>query len=189
MSGIGWLWRCARAATASAALLFLGFANPSAAAPDAPLFPQVAADNLLGQSADFPRDLPGDPTLVLVAFERGDQSDIDAWIEALDLKDTARIPWIEMPVVGGSTRVIKPLLDGWMRDGIPSAEAQARVFTLYSSRKRFKRALSVPKTPGILAVVARRDGSVVSLFEGPPTQDMIDATLALFPTPDNNTAE
>ncbi|MEO0410871.1 MAG: hypothetical protein AAF221_03395 [Pseudomonadota bacterium] len=141
-------------------------------------FPQSRAENLLGQKADFPGDLPGDPALILVAFKRSQQSDIDAWMEALDLKGTAGIAWIEMPVVGGATKVMKPLLDGWMRDGIPDLDAQARVFTLYSSRKRFKKALGVPKTPGILAVVAKSNGQIVTLVEGGPTPKAVEAVLS-----------
>lgn len=149
-------------------VLHAGFAHAGS-------FPQVSAENLLGDKAEFPRDLPGDPALILVAFKRNQQSDVDAWIGALGLKDRPAIAWIEMPVVGGAAKMMKPLLDGWMRDGIPDLGAQARVFTLYSSRKRFKKALGTPKTPGIVAVVAKPDGRIITLVEGGPTPQSVSA--------------
>ncbi|MEM7569929.1 MAG: hypothetical protein AAF337_09045 [Pseudomonadota bacterium] len=144
------------------------------------MFPTLETENLLGDKVVFPADLPGDPTLVLVAFERGQQSDIDAWVTALDLKGDSPIAWLELPVVGGKARFIKPLLDGWMRDGIPDLEAQARVFTVYSSRKRFRRDVGMEKARAILALVVQPDGVIVSAHQGPPTPASMAATRTAF---------
>ena len=43
-------------------------------------FPEVRGRSLLGAELALPRDLPGERTLVVVAFERWQQARVDRWI-------------------------------------------------------------------------------------------------------------
>ncbi|MGD1956998.1 MAG: hypothetical protein ACFBZ9_17575 [Sphingomonadales bacterium] len=154
--------------------VLIALASVSINAKDPLAFPEVKTEDLIGAKAVFPADFPGDPTLVLVAFERKQQEDIDRWVTALSLKDDVSIPWIEMPTVARRYRLMKPLLDGWMRDGIPAIADQQRVFPVYTRRKSFLSALGVTKSDTVLAVVARPNGQICAIVEGLPTPDAIE---------------
>ena len=41
------------------------------------VFPAVTADDLNGISKTLPSDLPGDPTIVFIAYKQGQQPDVD----------------------------------------------------------------------------------------------------------------
>ncbi|MEM9287451.1 MAG: hypothetical protein AAGA36_03860 [Pseudomonadota bacterium] len=154
--------------------LLLTMASLHAAAKEPLTFPEIKTEDLTGGKAAFPADFPGDPTLVLVAFEQEQQKDVDQWVAALSLKDDVSIPWIEMPTVARRYRLIKPLLDGWMRDGIPAIADQERVFTVYTRRKSFRSALGVTRSDTVLAVVARPNGQICAIVEGLPTPEAIE---------------
>ncbi|MGB2497258.1 MAG: hypothetical protein ACPH9Y_02740, partial [Planktomarina sp.] len=48
-------------------------------------FPLVDADDLNGRAVSLPDDLPGDPTIVFIAYKRNQQPSINAWVAGLGL--------------------------------------------------------------------------------------------------------
>lgn len=71
----------------------------------ATLFPSVSGENLHGEKVTFPDDLKGQPALVLVAFKREQQAEVDTWLAQIGAFEAA-IPGIrvvETPTIS-STR-------------------------------------------------------------------------------------
>jgi hypothetical protein len=98
----------------------------------------------------LPRDLPGDPALLLIAFEQDQQSQIDSWTKGLN--DSATVPWLEMPIIEPSNPFVRAMIAGGMRRGITSTEVRERVVTVYTAPDPAKRVLefmgSADKTQG-----------------------------------------
>jgi len=93
-------------------------------------FPSVAGRALSGEVVRFPDDLYGAPALLLCAYRRGTQADVDRWA-AFAARELPRLAAFELPII--SARVWRPLqgwIDGGMRGGVPPAQWQ-RVVTLY----------------------------------------------------------
>lgn len=137
-------------------------------------FPAVTTENLLGERATFPEDFPGDPTLVLVAFTQAQQRDINAWVEALDLKTEPPVEWIELPTVGRIYRPMKGMVDGWMRDGIPSQDGRRRTYTVFTNVGAFHRSFGIDNSDEVLVLLTRRSGEVCFILRGSPNREAIE---------------
>ena len=105
------------------------------------IFPDLEADDLNGRTLSLPKDLPGKPTIVLIAFKRKQQSSVDEWVDRLDLLPEGGPAWIEMPVVGRGAAIFRSFVDKGMRAGITSEVMRGRTITIYSSRRAFNLSL------------------------------------------------
>ena len=93
-------------------------------------FPAVTGRALSGEAVRFPEDLAGMPALLLCAYRRGTQADVDRWA-AFATRELPELAVYELPII--PARVWRPLqgwIDGGMRGGVPPAQ-WARVVTLY----------------------------------------------------------
>jgi hypothetical protein len=129
----------------------------------AALFPSVSGENLHGQAVTFPDDLKGSPALVLVAFKRQQQAEVDTWLAQIDAFE-ATIPGIrvvETPTIS-STRWgwMAWFIDGGMRSGIPDDDARARTITLYTDVAKFREALGMETDGQIYAVLLDTEARV-----------------------------
>ncbi len=140
-------------------------------------FPTVTADDLNGKSVTLPKDLPGDPSLVLVAFTSEQQADVDKWMAALKLKEDQTIPWIEVPVIGSKFKMLRPMIDKGMKKSIATERGRSKVITLYSSKKDFMASLGLTSEKTIYALVVGKEGGVKLKVEGTPTEESKEAVL------------
>jgi len=93
-------------------------------------FPSVAGHALSGELVRIPEDLMGAPALLLCAYRRGTQNDIDRW-SAFAGRELPGLAVYELPIIPG--RVWRPLqgwIDGGMRGGVPR-QLWSSVVTLY----------------------------------------------------------
>ncbi|MEO0445338.1 MAG: hypothetical protein AAF191_04600 [Verrucomicrobiota bacterium] len=139
--------------------------------PEEGTFPILTADDLNGKSVTLPAELPGDPTLVLLAFTSEQQADVDQWLAELRLKEGNEIPWVELPVMGAKNFLLKAVIENGMRSGIPKKEDRARTISLYTDREAFLGSLGIVETDRIYAAVIERSGIIRVMVEGTPTEE------------------
>ena len=150
-----------------AALIALAISATALAAESGhPPFPSLTTKDLNGRELSFPSGLPGKRTLVLVAFHRRQQANLDVWIDKLGLKGTDAPAWIEMPVVPNYGRIWRNFVDNGMRSGIVTPQARARVFTVYGSRDDFRAKLDMPTDEQVYILVVTKQGKVVARADG-----------------------
>jgi hypothetical protein len=114
----------------------------------------------------LPQELPGEKSLVLMAFEREQQKNVDTWINGMKLTDSA-IPWIETPVINPQNRLFRAFINGGMRRGITDQKSRERTITLFTDRNALLKAMGLPEiTSVIYAVVVDRAGNVLVSVEG-----------------------
>lgn len=120
------------------------------------LFPSVSGENLHGEQVTFPDDLKGNPALVLVAFKREQQAEVDTWLAQIGAFEAA-IPGIrvvETPTISSARwGWMAWFIDGGMRSGIPDDAARARTVTLYTDVAKFREALGMETDGQIYAVL------------------------------------
>lgn len=152
----------------------------ASATADAARLPKVSGYNLLKEKVSLPDALPADRTLVLIAFERAHQRDVDTWFPAANtLKaQNAGFDYLELPTIGRWPAPAQAWLAGVMRDGIPDPEKRRRTITLHVNKNNFREALAIPDETKIHALLVDRAGAVLWRAEGPATDAAINALQA-----------
>jgi hypothetical protein len=161
-------------------LVVVGFfpAAPQAKASGSSIkFPQITSKNLNDRPAEFPSDLPGAKTLILIAFQRKQQVDFDGWISKLGLKKRNGPAWIEMPVVADYGSIWRSVVYNGMRSGITNTEDREHVYTVYGKRETFMRKLNIPTSEQVYVLVVRTNGQVLARVDGRYSQKKADVLL------------
>jgi hypothetical protein len=119
----------------------------------------------------LPGDFGGRANLVLVAFQRGQQADVDTWFAQARTLAAAHeeLRWYEVPTLGAGWRPMRGWIDGGMRAGIPDTAQRARTVTLYPDKGPFRAALGIGSEATIHPLLLDRDGHVIWRTQGPWT--------------------
>ena len=145
------------------------------------MFPDLEADDLNGRTLSLPKDLPGKPTIVLIAFKRKQQSSVDEWVDRLDLLPEGGPAWIEMPVVGRGAAIFRSFVDKGMRAGITSEFMRGRTITIYSSRRAFNNALGIQSMKDIYVALVDPNGTVHILIQGDVSEEKMKKLRSAYP--------
>jgi hypothetical protein len=98
-------------------------------------FPSVAGHALSGELVRFPEDTMGAPALLLCAYRRGTQDDIDRWAAFVG-RELPDLAVYELPIIPALVwRPFQGMIDGGMRGGVPRRQ-WSRVVTLYDQGDR-----------------------------------------------------
>lgn len=126
-------------------------------------FPALQARNLEGVVHDLPDVFAGDPSVVVVAFERHQQREVDTWAPWLSgLRD--RLPGLEvyeLPAIKRRWLPARGFIDAGMRAGIPDLDTRQRTLTAYTDVGALTRALRIDSTSTIALFVVARSGKIV----------------------------
>jgi hypothetical protein len=141
-------------------------------------FPAVRGRSLLGLEVALPRDFPAELTLAVVAFRQWQQERVDRWIAravAAGIPPTTRgatglppVAVVEVPVLSTAWRPVRRFIDGGMTAGIGDPDVLARTITVYTNVAAFQRALAIPDSEDVHALVVRRDGTILARGRGDP---------------------
>ncbi|MEP6999113.1 MAG: hypothetical protein ABI969_01460 [bacterium] len=125
-------------------------------------FPAVSGDNLNGKRFDLPREFEGALNLVVIAFQREQQRDVDGWMPFLKTlaNDRNDVRIYELPTLGRRYRLVRSFIDGGMRGGIPDTAVRAATITLYIDKTPFRRALGLGNEGRIYVLAVDRDGRI-----------------------------
>lgn len=131
-------------------------------------FPVIEAESLRGRTLRLPVDLKGSRNLLLVAYEREQQADIDTWLAVLDtlapqLPDFA---YYELPTIGSSYKWMRAVIDGGMKQGIPDRAQRDRTITLYLDVDWFRAQLGTAGNDSIAALLVDREGNIAARWYG-----------------------
>ncbi len=130
-------------------------------------FPKLTAANLERETLSLPEDFGGDRNLLLIAFQREQQRNVDTW-----LREMKRFEWLpnfryyELPTIDRLNAIARWFIDRGMRRGIPDREARARTITLYLDKLAFRMALNLPDEKRVYALLVDRSGRVLWRAEG-----------------------
>jgi hypothetical protein len=134
-------------------------------------FPRVEGKNLEGRRFTLPADFAGERNVVLVAFRRGQQADVDTWLPFL--KETAAgrpdIRVYELPTLNRTYSLMRGFIDGGMKRGIPELATREATITLYIHKAPFRKALGITTEAHITTFLVAKDGRVLWRADGPMT--------------------
>ena len=129
-------------------------------------FPSITGRNLLDKTIRIPEDLRSMRNLVIVAFRRYQQVQVDSWIEPLSEIENEDFKFLEVPTLGTPYRLMRPIIDGGMKGGIPDPEARERTVTVYLDKKDLKNRLSIDTEDYIRLFLLDRGGEILWREEG-----------------------
>ncbi len=175
----------ARESLVLAVIALFGLLGPNAIAePARPgVFPALAAETLNGDAFTIPADLVGEPQLVLVAFYREHQPDLNRLFPLLaELgKEYSNLKYIEFPVIERLSSAGRWFTDTGMRAGIRDRETRARVVTLYVDRAEWLRATGLIDASRPYVVLTNSSGEVLRAIPSAELRDL--ASLRSFIAP------
>ena len=132
-------------------------------------FPALESETLEKQVVQLPQDFRGERNLLLIAFEREQQKDIDTWLTQMkryeDIDKEFR--YYEIPTIEKMNRFMRWFINTGMRRGIPEKKARERTITLYIDKEPFKKSIKITDEKKIYAVVVNRSGTVLWRATGP----------------------
>ena len=126
-------------------------------------FPKVSGKNLKREKMVFPKDFPAKYNLVLMAFYRHQQLDINTWLPyAEQLEDKyIDVKYVELPVIYELGPIRQFLLNEGMRAGIPDQKARERTITLYLDKASFFKQLEITSEDEIQIMLITDEGKVL----------------------------
>ncbi len=128
-------------------------------------FPRLISKDLAGKRIDLPGELPGERTVLLIAFVREQQHEIDGWVAGLHLND-GKLPWLELPVIDNPGPFVRWFIDNGMRRGIQDHAIWNHVVTLYTEKAAFTNAVGITSESTVYAMVVDRQGSILASIPG-----------------------
>lgn len=131
-------------------------------------FPVIEAESLRGRELRLPADLKGARNLLLVAYKREQQADIDTWLAVLDTL-TPQLPdfaYYELPTIGSGYKWMRAMIDGGMRQGIPDRAQRDRTITLYLDVDWFRAQIGTAGNDSIAALLVDREGNIAARWYG-----------------------
>jgi hypothetical protein len=154
-------------------------------------FPRLAARDLDGREVALPAGLPGEWTVVIIAFRREQQELADSWVPWLEQRAAAdpRLGFAELPVIGLQWQPSRPVIDGGMAAAIRDRKTRRRTLTVYTDIRRVTVPLGISDRSTIWLFLVDRAGQV--RWRGSGGQDAATAaalTAALAELPAHNAA-
>jgi hypothetical protein len=130
-------------------------------------FPKLIASNLEKQTLSLPEDFAGDPNLLLIAFQREQQANVDTWLRGMKrFEALPNFHYYELPTIDRLNPIARWFINSGMRRGIPDSNARARTVTLYLDKVAFRKALNLPDEKQIYAVLVDSSGRVLWRAQG-----------------------
>ena len=129
---------------------------------DAATVPLLTARDLEGRPVQLPAGLPGELTVVIVAFHRSHQALVDSWVPWLEetVRHDARLAFVELPAIGAQWTPGRSAIDGGMAAAIHDREARRRTLTVYTDVRRVTAALGAEDRGTITVCLVDRAGRV-----------------------------
>jgi len=142
------------------------------------IFPNLAAETLSGNQFQTP-DPDGEAShVILIAFKRGVQAEIDEWLSALSgtVANRSDIEMYEVPMLAGGWRLMSGIIDGGMRSGIPQ-DKHSSVATFYGDIKRYKDILDMEQEDHCYLYIIDPQGTIRFAATGPPSPELVEGAL------------
>jgi len=131
-------------------------------------FPSVESQDLDKRLVKLPKDFAGERNLVVIAFQRQQQKDVDTWLDVKKRFETIdpALRYYELPTLARLNPLARWFIDNGMRGGIPSHEQRARTITLYLDKEPFRAALGLGDESSIYVLLLDREGNILWRSQG-----------------------
>ncbi len=144
-------------------------------------FPQVTGIDLQGSMQKLPEAFQNEFNLVVIAFKREQQEQVNTWIKAVEpiLKEKPNLSFFEIPLIYELSSLKRFWVNNGMRFGIPDENARKRTITVYTKRDEFFKITKMQENQ-IYALLINKSGKVLLRLEGNADDKKIKALRKLL---------
>ena len=133
-------------------------------------FPHLVTRSLTGTPHVLPDALPGPSDLVVCAFRRHHQRDVDAWrAVAASVALASPVGFWEVPILGRGWTPMRSWIDGGMTAAIADLAIRGHTLTAYTNVAAVCRQLDLDGPRAVVALLVR-EGQIVWRAVGPPNE-------------------
>ncbi len=138
-------------------------------------FPKINGIDLNGKMQEIPKVFNNKINLVIVAFKREQQIEVDTWIKAIEplLKENLNLSFYEIPLIYELSAFKRIWVNNGMRFGISDKVARKRTITVYTNREEFFSITKMQENK-IYALLIDADGKILWKEEGIADQTKIE---------------
>jgi hypothetical protein len=131
-------------------------------------FPTVTGTNLHGEEQTLPACLTKDRTIVVVAFERWQQTLCDGWYKHIGAfqKNNKHVGYYEIPTIAKLNPFVRWFIYRGMRGGIEDDEMRRSVVTLHIDKEPFKKGLGIESEDTVHIYIMDKDGKLIKYIKG-----------------------
>lgn len=136
-------------------------------------FPEISGSNLEGENYTLPYDLKGELNIIIIPFLRQQQYSVNKWAAYLAnvKKSYSFIDFYEVPTLAVGYGLMRFMIDGGMRAGIPNPDTREHTITLYTNKAKFKKKLGIKTEKKIYLYLVNRKGKILWQSEGEITEE------------------
>ncbi|PMG77343.1 hypothetical protein BCU84_11085 [Shewanella sp. 10N.286.51.B7] len=128
------------------------------------VFPSVSGESLAQTAMNFPEDVSGQVTLLLIGYKQDSQFDIDRWLIGLDMTQT-QVAVYELPTIQGMfPRMFSTLIDNGMRAGIPKPLWKG-VVTIYEDGEQVQAFTGNENPNNTRVVLLNAEGKIIYFYD------------------------
>ncbi|WP_285163393.1 hypothetical protein [Shewanella goraebulensis] len=128
------------------------------------VFPSVSGESLEQVAINFPEDVSGQMTLLLIGYKQDSQFDIDRWLIGLDMTQT-QVPVYELPTIQGMfPRMFSTLIDNGMRAGIPKPLWKG-VVTIYEDGEQVQAFTGNQNPNNTRVILLDTEGKIIYFYD------------------------
>ena len=126
------------------------------------IFPHVNGNNLSRRNYQLPADFEGKLNLVIIPFERWQQSLVNTWIPFAQKMERLfhGFHYYELPTIYRMNILGRTFLNEGMRAGIPDQKARETTITLYLDKAGFRQSLHIPDEDDIYLFLVDQEGYI-----------------------------
>ena len=148
-------------------------------------FPVLRARDLERTERTLPDAFTGVWNLVVVAFRRQQQSEVDRWVawHATVAGDRDGFECWEVPVIGSLWSPARSFIDGGMAQAVRETHARQHTLTVYTNVAKATYALDIADTGTVTALLVDADGVIRWRGSGTPDEASTAEVIALVDGP------
>ncbi len=145
--------------------------NSKITASKSGFFPNLSGIDLEGKMRELPQAFDKKINIVVVAFKREQQENVNGWIKVADeiMLKNSDVGFYELPVIYELGSWKRSFINNGMRRGVVGEQARKRTITVYTDRQKFFEMMKMEENK-IYLLVIDSSGKIKQKIEGDATE-------------------
>lgn len=123
--------------------------------------------DLQGNKRELPQAFDKKINIVVVAFKREQQSNVNGWIREVDkiIAKNSEVGFYELPLIYELNPLSRSFINNGMRRGVIDEKSRARTITVYTNREQFFKMMNMEEQK-IYLLVIDKNGKILQRIDG-----------------------